>query len=303
MARARIGGRSANIRGKLGNNIFRLRRLADGRLIDTSYAVPATKADPNTNAQASARMIMGQIERMFHVLPTIIKDGNINVSRGPLSLQQFARLNYPLLVNDVNVHFNGSNDFDWRPKYDLSAPAGPWILTQGNIPSLHYDSLHFYHKVNDSVEVGVVNPGGEMTVGQLLDYMNLKQGDTLIFFLYRKNSPFTSPFIFQVRFNVSTNIPLTMLVRNCYENDIIVPDDDTVAGSEIYSSTGNFAIYWDDSNTETPYQLSCWAPLIIRQQGDTQLFSSAQFAWGETSATISYYRNCPNDVISSWKDL
>lgn len=303
MARSRLGGRSTPLRGKLGNKIYRQRRLANGQLVDTSYAVPVSRVNPNSDAQASARMIMGQIERMYHVLPDIIKDAYVSVERGPLSFQQFAKLNYPLLVDDLHNHFNSDSVFDWRSKFDVSAPAGPWILTEGNLSSLNYSSLRFYNTTRNGVDVIVQNDDDQLTVGELLQFMNLKRGDRIIFLLYRKDSPLLPPYIFQVYFRVSDNIDLDLLVADCYEDDIIIPDDDSVSGSVMITHNHQFAIWWEDANADTPYLCSCFAPLIIRFKGDRQLFSTATFTWGHDTTTDYYMKNCPADVFNSWKDL
>lgn len=303
MARAKLGGCKTHLKGKLGDTIHRVVRSKTGKLISTSYAVPAARIDNNTDAQVKARMIMGQIERMFHVLPDIIKNAFINIDAGTLSFQHFARLNYPLLVTDYENHYDLNPNFDWRAKYDVTAPAGEWILSDGNLPSLNYDQLLFYQTTNNGVEVNVNNAGRCLTIGQLLDYMNLQEGDTLVFFLFRKEVTFEQPHIFQVVYHVATSLDRECLIDDTLENDIIIPEDDTNSGSIVYNEDGHFSIWWEDTWATTPYMCSCFAPLIIRQVKEKQLFSSATFSWGTEITALQYTRNAPNDVVESWKDL
>ena len=131
MARGRLGGTKAKIRGKVGSEIYQLKRDPNGALIQSVYGQNPNPTYTNTKAQAKNRCIMGQVERMWHWLPQIIKDSFASVPRGALSFQRFSKLNYPLLREDFDTHFSENNVYSWVPKREMQAPAGTWLLTDG----------------------------------------------------------------------------------------------------------------------------------------------------------------------------
>lgn len=301
MARKRIGGTKTKLKGKLGSLIFRCKRTEKGKLECSSYVAPLSRTNNNTSGQIKARMIMGQIERMFHILPNIIKDAWIDVERGTLSFQHFSKINYQLLQDDFNNHFDSGNVFDWRPKYLLSAPAGPWILSRGDLEALNYDSLKFVNNINNGVQVIVDIPDLNFTTRQLLDYMGLKCGDKLTFLLFRQDEPYDSPYIQEVKFSVPRNLNLDEIVAESYSDEIIVPDDTEISTSYYHLRKRQFVVMFEDANSLLDYRCSCFAPLITRQSGDKFSFSDATFTWGDDANYVIYIKRSPADVYQTWQ--
>ena len=116
MARSRLGGSRSKLRGACGSVIYQMRKGADGKTEQIVQARPEEREYSNTEAQIKARMIMGQIQRMFHILPRLIQTAFATIPMGALSLQHFSKLNRPLLVVDYETNFNVYGDFDWREK-------------------------------------------------------------------------------------------------------------------------------------------------------------------------------------------
>lgn len=84
MARGKLGGTKAKIRGKVGKDIYQVKRGEDGSLVQEVYPQNLTPKYTNTYKQAVNRCCMGQVERMWHLLPQIIKDSFALVPMGTL---------------------------------------------------------------------------------------------------------------------------------------------------------------------------------------------------------------------------
>lgn len=108
--------------GKLEKRFTKLLVMMMGRSFKKVYQAPESREYTNTEPQAKARMIMGQIERMFHILPDVIKYAFATIPNGSLSFQHFSKLNYDLLKQDQNDNWQYWSQFDWRAKRDMTAP-------------------------------------------------------------------------------------------------------------------------------------------------------------------------------------
>ena len=82
MARGRLGGTKSKIRGKVGSEVYQLKRDPNGTLLQSVYAMPESPTYSNSERQAKNRCIMGQIERMWHLLPDIIRQCYADVAAG-----------------------------------------------------------------------------------------------------------------------------------------------------------------------------------------------------------------------------
>ena len=195
MARGRLGGTKAKIRGKVGSEIYQLKRDPNGTLVQSVYGQNPNPTYTNTEAQAKNRCIMGQIERMWHWLPKIIKDSFATIPRGALSFQRFSKLNYPLLREDFETHFSENNVYSWVPKREMQAPAGTWLLTDGTLPDVTWDNAVFSRGWNNGLEISWLKSFPNATYGDFLSNFEVQMGDRLILALYRRDYPSLNQYV------------------------------------------------------------------------------------------------------------
>lgn len=300
MARSKLGGTRSRLHGAVGDVVFQTEKVGN-TYSQVVMARARERENPNTDGQVIARMTMGQIQRMFHILPDIIREAFVSIDKGAMSFQYFAKLNYPLLRADRLNHWTTGAQFDWQPKRRLSAPGGPWFLTEGVLPTLASDLMGFSYSWNNGLYLEWLNVDTYDTVGSLLKRMNLKKGDSLILLFYRKNLPEMVPFIYQFKFHVNEELDDEMFVGLTMENEILVPEDDALGWAGYLMARRRFALQWEDPNPREDYVVSCGASIIRREVAGKILFSSSQFQWLEHDG-LSYYTKVPAaTAFAQWK--
>lgn len=300
MGRGRLGGTKAKIRGKVGSEIYQLKRDPDGTLIQSVYAHNPNPTYTNTEAQAKNRCIMGQIDRMWHALPQIIRDSYANVPQGVLSFQRFAKLNYPQLREDFETHFEKDNEFSWVRKRWMDTPAGSWILTDGTLPQVTWDYAGFSLGWNNSIYISWHKSFPNATYGDFLSNFGLQMGDRLILVFYRLDSPSYNQSVetwtFRPRQDYSIDTPWSEV------------DDDNVFDTDCpYRQISGYTweeseFYWsiDTQDYPTEIKIACFALFIARDTDKGTLFSSSRFVWAQKAVENGYLRETPQTIFNTW---
>lgn len=302
MARGKLGGTKAKVRGQIGGEIYQVKRASDGTLMQSVYAKPESVEYSNTDAQAKARMIMGQIERMFKALPDVINDSYIKIPRGTLSFQHFSKINYPLLKDQVENHWDEIGDFDWRDKRDMTPPAGAWLLTDGTYHQMNYDSAYVSVTTYNDFYLTWQGVQWDWQVKDLLELLNLSLDDYIWFFYYMKKAPEWNPEIkvLKIRFNPDVH-------SNDYLEDIDLEDlwvSDTPNRPSFgfdLDGEGELRFIVNDFDRNVEYVVANGCLLILNANNGNTLFSTAQFEWLIARTQDVYPIKSPAQAFVSWQ--
>ena len=300
MARGRLGGTKAKIRGKVGTDIYQLKRDPNGTLIQSVYGQNLNPAYSNTELQAKNRCIMGQIERMWHWLPQIIKDSFVSVPRGALSFQRFSKLNYPLLREDFETHYSENNVYSWVVKREMQAPAGPWLLTDGTLSPVTWDDAGFSLGWNNSFDISWVKSFPNATYGDFLSNFGVKMGDRLILAFFREDYPSLNQYVetwtFRPRQDCTIDTPwLDVDDTKPFETNCPY----TQVSGQLWRDK---SFFWGIDTQDYPrvMKFACMALFIARDTDKGTLFSSSRFVWAQHPGNDGYQRVTPQAVFPSW---
>lgn len=300
MGKAKLGGTKGKLRGKVGSDIYQLKRDPNGTLIQSVYEQNPNPKYTNTEKQAKNRCIMGQIERMWHWLPSIIKDAWCNVPRGTLSFQHFSKINYAQVKEDFETHFDGDPEFDWQSKRQMYAPAGPWFLTDGTLPEVTWDNAVCALNWNNGVGLEWNYTSMNPTYGDFLDLFGLKHGDRLVLVIFRQD--FNGEFGYVETWSFWPREDYTV------ETDWMEVDDEHVFKTNCpysvlsaYSGyTGKFYFDIDTQDYPKVIKIACFTFFIVRPSDRGTLFSSSHFHWAQKPVPYGYKRRNPAQVWDSW---
>lgn len=300
MGRGRLGGTKSKIRGKVGSEVYQMKRDPNGTLLQTVYAMPENPTYTNTEKQAKNRCIMGQIDRMWHWLPQIIKDSFANVERGALSFQMFSRLNYPLLKSDYLSHYESEPDFDWQVKGELHAPAGPWLLTHGTLPAVAWSDAHFSLGWNNGLVLEWNNLESYETYGDFLDCFGLQHGDRLVFVVFRQDFRATWGYVETWSFWPRQDYPRDLPWRNVDDENVFRTNCPYIVLAGQNSRKSQFYFSIDTQNFPSQIKIACFTFFVVRPSENGTLFSSSKFTWAQGNVAGGYLRHSPSQVWSSW---
>lgn len=303
MGRSRRGGTQSKIRGAVGSTVYQITKDSQGRYYQKSYVREYTRTNNNSPGQARARMIMGQIQRMFHILPEIITGAFATIPKGTQCFQHFARINYPLLRLDFENNFDSYGHFDFRPKYDMSAPAGIWKLTEGILPEVIPDVVESTRFMPYSLGFEFALGSNDATYGDLLKRIGMQYGDTLYILFYRKDIPDAKPIIEVCRLIPHREIPLSTRLDDIAEDDYFTYYGQLQCFQNFTFEDSHFNVSIGDFSDDTPVRLACIAFLLYRPTDGYPLFSSSQFRWFNEEWWRYYQGQIISETYQNWCDV
>lgn len=303
MGRSRVGGTLAKIRGAVGSTVYQITKDSKGNYYQKSYVREYTRTNNNTPGQARARMIMGQIQRMYHILPEIITGAFATIPKGAQCFQHFAKINYPLLRLDFEYNFDSYGHFDFRPKYDMSAPAGIWKLTEGVLPEVIPDVVESTRFMPYSLGFEFALGSNDATYGDLLKRIGMQYGDTLYVLFYRKDIPDVKPEIEVCRFIPHRDISLSTRLDDIAEDDYFTYYGRLQCFQNFTFEDSHFNVSIGDFSDDTPVRLACIAFLLYRPTDGYPLFSSSQFRWFNDEWWRYYQGQIISETYQNWCDV
>lgn len=300
MARGRLGGTKSKIRGKVGGEIFQLKRDANGLLVQSVYSAPVTTEYTNTEAQARARCIMGQIERMWHIIPNVIRDAFTTIDPGTLAFQHFSRINYDYVVSQFSLVAGSYSSLNWKEKRDLAAPAGEWLLCDGTLPEVWFPQTSWVDRYNNSLYWYYDPADGDYSLGGFLNRIGYQNGDYFRFYVFVDFADDTQATIEVIdtylnpSLNVSEELPYPMA------DDVFIKTKDSgwqvLCGIDRVFPTLRLRCPQDD----TQRIIACAALQIVRPSDVGTKFSSCRFRWFQIPQSSLYPRKTAYDVWPTW---
>lgn len=263
--------------------------------------MPENPTYSNSDKQAKNRCIMGQIERMWHLLPDIIRQCYAQVAEGALSFQRFSRLNYPLLKQDFDNHFDGNNVFDWQAKRVMNAPAGTWQLTEGVLPAVRWDTTECAQGWNNSYMITWYDRFPNATYGDFLSLFGLQHGDTLVSVnfrqMYSDASTHVDVFKFQPRSDYAADKPWSEVD----DEHVFVTDCPYRVFAGLIYNWNTFYFEIDAQDAPSWLKIACFAFFVVRPSENGTLFSSCKFRWALNTTQYGYHRAAPAEIFGSWQ--
>lgn len=135
---AKATGLSSQFRGKVGNIVGYLTKNRAGRYEQTVKAYQPVVANPQTYAQALARVPVGPVQRICSALLPLVQRGWEGTAYGDPSKNEF--LSYNL------KYFRGP----FMEKGSVMVPPGPMLITKGSLASIGV------REVNSHIDTGYI---------------------------------------------------------------------------------------------------------------------------------------------------
>lgn len=145
MAVARVGGTKAKIRGQVGDQIFQVKRNADGTYTQYTYAKGVRTEETLTPRLQAQRMCMAIVESMMRDLKPIARISFQSAKTKNASLNSFSSFNTQLVLRDCQEHWYSDNKFlfPYRNRIDVTVKdeGGPFMLSSGTLKENTFDLL------------------------------------------------------------------------------------------------------------------------------------------------------------------
>lgn len=300
MARGRLGGTKAKIRGKVGSEIYQLKRDPNGTLVQSVYGQNQNPTYTNTPAQAKYRCIMGQIERMWHVIPDVIRDAYAKIDPGTLAFQHFSRINYDYVVSQFNLLSGGISSLNWKEKRDLAAPAAEWLLCDGTLPEVFFPLTSWLEAYNNALDWYYNPTDDDYTLGALLKFIGYQKGDYLRFYVFVDFADDTPATIEVIDTYLNPSLDIRSILPYPMSDDVFIKTKDNgwqvLCGINRGFPTLRLRCPQDDIKRI----IACATLQIVRPSDVGTLFSSCRFRWFQVPKSSIYPRKTALDVWPTW---
>ena len=170
MAKSKVGGTRAYIRGRIGSDVYSIGKNGKGVRQQVVRSLAEQVSNPRTQAQMEGRMIMSTVMQAVAGLSPIIDHSFDGIAKGQPSISEFIRRNYALVKADVAAHPASGNKFGINNYQQKGALAGSYVISDGAVAQP--DALFF-----DDTVIMITLTASTMTVGGLKAALGLSADD------------------------------------------------------------------------------------------------------------------------------
>lgn len=170
MAKSKVGGTRAYIRGRIGSDVYSIGKTGSGKKQQVVRSLAEQVKNPQTLAQMRGRMIMSTVMQGVSAMATIIDHSFDAYPVGQPNISAFIKENYALIKEDVAANPATGNSFGLNKYQEKGIKLGAWVISMGNAAGLPAAAVL-------SASALTITLGADTTVGGLKNVLNLGADD------------------------------------------------------------------------------------------------------------------------------
>lgn len=283
MARSRVGGSKGLLTGKVGDVIYSITRNADGSFRQGIGAYPESRFNPNTDAQACARMTMGMIERAMFTYRDFMGTGFEGVDPGTNSVSKFSEVNYNEIREEILQYWDMPDWTEWNydfPKKGQTVPKdGEFIISQG---SIRWDGLVYCVPATANrryFEVECLGRGVQPTVRHWLTSHNLKAGMQFVGIFFCEGTTPSRSFVAWIMLWTDENIRLDDVITAANWRNYIKTNSNVPLNSYFSDTDGSLHLRCERLDDLQISRTGCTGRRIRMRDGDKFRYNNCMMQW------------------------
>lgn len=167
MAKSKVGGTRAYIRGRIGSDVYSIGKTASGQKQQVVRSLAEQVKNPQTLAQMRGRMIMSTVMQAVSAMSAIIDHSFDAFPAGQPNISAFIKENYGLIKADVAAHPSTGNLFGLNKYQEKGIKLGAYVISKGQAAGLPAAAAVL------SATALTITLGSDTTVGGLKSVLNL----------------------------------------------------------------------------------------------------------------------------------
>lgn len=171
MAKSKVGGTRAYIRGRIGSDVYSIGKTASGKKQQVVRSLAEQVKNPQTLAQMRGRMIMSTVMQGVSAMAAIIDHSFDAYPAGQPNISAFIKENYGLIKADVAAHPASGNVFGLNKYQEKGIKMGAWVISMGQAAGLPAAAAVL------SASALTITLGSDKTIGGLKSVLNLANED------------------------------------------------------------------------------------------------------------------------------
>lgn len=133
MAKSKVGGSRAYIRGRIGADVYSIGKDGKGSRQQVVRSLAEQVSNPRTESQMFGRMVMSTVMQAVSALQPIIDHSFDGLPKGQPSISEFIRQNYALVKADAIAHPTTGNKFGLNKYQEKGAKGGQFVVSDGTM--------------------------------------------------------------------------------------------------------------------------------------------------------------------------
>lgn len=174
MAKSKVGGPRAYIRGRIGSDVYSIGKNGKGLRQQVVRSLAEQVSNPRTASQMAGRMYMSTVMQAVSALKPIIDHSFDGIPIGQPSISEFIRLNYALVKDDAIAHPASGNKFGLNKYQEKGIKPGCFVVASGNVNKP--DTM-----TADETGLLLLGLTDESTVADLFTKAGISKGDYLTY--------------------------------------------------------------------------------------------------------------------------
>lgn len=222
MAKSKVGGSRAYIRGRIGADVYSIGKDGKGSRQQVVRSLAEQVSNPRTESQMFGRMVMSTVMQAVSALQPIIDHSFDGLPKGQPSISEFIRRNYALVKADAIAHPSSGNMFGLNKYQEKGIVPGVWVISNGKVekPAAITQGLAamMINLTESTLTVGGLRAALGLSADGFITYVTIINGGTTEFGRLRVNpgaadstviSAETLPTIFLQEGNVTLTLALS----------------------------------------------------------------------------------------------
>lgn len=132
MAKSKVGGSRAYIRGRIGADVYSIGKDGKGARQQVVRSLAEQVSNPRTESQMFGRMVMSTVMQAVSALKPIIDHSFDGLPTGQPSISEFIRRNYALVKADATAHPASGNFFGLSKFQEKGVKKGLYQIAAGS---------------------------------------------------------------------------------------------------------------------------------------------------------------------------
>lgn len=308
MARSRVGGTSGMLSGRVGDVIYSITRNADGSFRQQTAFNDGIRENPNTDAQARARLTMATVERAMFTFRDFMGTGFEGVALGTNSVSKFSEVNYNAMKYEIDEYWD---DPEW-PDYNYDFPRkgqgtpkdGCFIISQGSLKSNDYILTQPASGGRDwfGVETLAIEP--PFTVRKFLGRNGLKPGMQFVGIFYCEGITPSKSFVAWLMFWTDETVNLDAILTSSNWRNYIHTNSNVMLNAYMVADNAKL---WLRCDNIARYQISrtgCMGKRLRIRDGNIYRYSTCEMMWAcFPDPQTAWGWKTVGDVKDSWTDV
>lgn len=283
MARSRVGGTSGLLSGRVGDVIYSVTRNVDGSFRQQAAFNDGIRENPNTDAQARARLTMATVERAMFTYRDFMGTGFEGVALGTNSVSKFSEVNYNAMKYEIDEYWDDPEwpdyNYDFPRKGQTSPKDGCFIISQGSLGYNDYILTQPASGGRDWFGIETQAIGPPFTVRKFLGRNGLKAGMQFVGIFFCQGTTPSKSFVAWLMMYTDDNVRLDDVLTSSNWRNYIRINSNVLVNAYLVPETGKLWLRCENIASYGIARTGCMGKRLRIRDGNIYRYSNCEMMW------------------------